>query len=76
MEAKPTLLVEDDELVPNDSLCVKRENAMKRKLGPRREASKVVSTYRKIQRKLIPNKAYAADPSPYDANYIFCVLYQ
>jgi hypothetical protein len=76
MEAKPTLLVEDADLVADNSLCVKRANAMKRKLGPRREASKVVSLYRKIQRKLIPNKDYAADPSPYDADHIFCVLYQ
>jgi hypothetical protein len=76
MEAKPTLLVEDDELVPDDSLCMKRAKVMKRKMGPRREASKVVSTFRKLQRKLIKDKDYAADPSPYVADHIFCVLYQ
>ncbi len=76
MEAKPTLLVEDDELVPDNSLCMKRAKAMKRRLGARRETNKVVSTFRKVQRKLIPNKDYAADPSPYDPDHIFCVLYQ
>jgi hypothetical protein len=76
MEAKPTLLVEDDELVPDNSLCVKRATAMKRKMGPRREANKIVSTFRKLQRKVIKDKNYAEDPSPYDPDHIFCVLYQ
>jgi hypothetical protein len=75
VEAKPTLLVEDDELVADNSLLVKRQKAMKRRMGPRRDANKVVSEFRKLQRKQIKDKAYAEDPSPYDADHIFCVLF-
>jgi hypothetical protein len=74
-QQRPTLLTEDEDLVPDNALCLKRQRALKRRMGPRRDANKIVKTYRDLQRKVLP-KAYAEDPSPYDPAHIFCVLYQ
>jgi hypothetical protein len=72
--ARPTLLTEDEDLVPDDALCLKRQRALKRRLGPRRDANKIVKIYRDLQRKVLP-KAYAEDPSPYHPTHIFYVLH-
>ena len=70
---RPVLLTEDDELIPDDALCLKRQRALKRRMGPRSETNKVVKIYRHLQRKLVP-KPYAEDPSPYQPYHIFYVL--
>ena len=72
-DARPMLLTEDDELMPDNALCLKRQRALKRRMGPRSETNKIVKTYRDLQRKLVP-KPYAEDPSPYQPYHIFYVL--
>jgi hypothetical protein len=71
---RPVLLTEDADLVPDNAVCLKRQRALKRRMGPRRDANKIVKIYRDLQRKVLP-KEYAEDPSPYDPAHIFCVLY-
>lgn len=71
---RPILLTEDEDLVPDNALCLKRQRAFKRRMGPRRDANKIVKIYRDLQRKVLP-KAYAEDPSPYHPTHIFYVLH-
>lgn len=73
-DARPMLLTEDDELIADNALCLKRQRALKRRMGPRSETNKVVKIYRDLQRKQIKDKRYAEDPSPYDPDHIFYVL--
>ena len=73
-DARPMLLTEVDELMPDNALCLKIQRALKRRMGPRSETNKIVKIYRHLQRKQIKDRYYSEDPSPYDPNHIFYVL--
>lgn len=56
----------------SEQLYYKRANRLKRRLGVRRKARRILKTFRTMQQDKLPGESIE-DPYPYDPSYIFYV---